>query len=327
MYPAIRMRRLRRSAGIRAMLQETRLDAREFIYPLFVVPGEGVKEEISSMPGVFRLSVDLLPEEMKELKSLHIPAVLLFGIPERKDPEGKVSLDPEGPVPRAVRKIKEVQPDMIVMTDVCLCEYTTHGHCGVLNARGEIDNDKTLPILTAQALVHASAGADWIAPSDMMDGRVSAIRRALDEEGYTDVGVMSYAVKFASSFYGPFRDAAECAPQFGDRKSYQMQPANAREAMKEAALDVEEGADILMVKPALAYLDIVRQVKDRYQLPTAAYHVSGEYAMVKAAAKMGWLDEEKTMMESLLAIKRGGADLIITYYAKEAARILREELL
>ena len=325
MYPKIRMRRMRRTPALRALLQETVLTTDDFIYPLFIVAGNNVKEEVSSLPGVFRLSVDQLAEEMKEVTSLGIRAVLLFGIPEQKDDNGDCSLDPEGPVPRAVREIKACCPDLVVITDVCLCEYTTHGHCGLLNDKGEVDNDRTLPVLTAQALVHAEAGADFVAPSDMMDGRVAAIRCALDEKGFTDVGIIAYAAKFASSFYGPFRDAADCAPKSGDRKAYQMNPANAMEAVREVALDVEEGADMVMVKPALAYLDIVYRVKEQFRMPVAAYHVSGEYAMVKAAAKLGWIDEEKVMMESLLSIKRGGADLIITYYAKEAANIIRRE--
>ena len=325
MVPVVRMRRMRRNPAIRALVRETRLHTEDLIYPLFIVAGEGVREEISSLPGVFRHSVDCLKQELDEISALGIRAVLLFGIPAEKDDTGQCSLDSNGPVQRAVREIKKQYPDMIVITDGCLCEYTTHGHCGLLNEAGEVDNDRTLPVLVAQALTHAEAGADMVAPSDMMDGRVGAIRKALDEKGFTDVSVMAYAAKFASAFYGPFREAADCAPQFGDRKAYQMDPANGREAIREVALDVEEGADIVMVKPALAYLDIVQKIKERFQMPTAAYHVSGEYAMIKAAAKNGWLDEERTMMESLLSIRRGGADLIITYYAKEAARLLKEE--
>ena len=324
MYPKVRMRRMRRSAALRDLVRETHLHTEDLIYPLFVVAGEGIREEISSLPGVFRYSVDRLKPELDEINGLGIRAVLLFGIPAEKDDTGQCSLDVEGPVQRAIREIKRTYPEMIVITDVCLCEYTTHGHCGVLTEAGEVDNDRTLPVLVEQAISHAECGADLVAPSDMMDGRVGAIRRALDEKGFTHVGVMAYAAKFASAFYGPFREAADCAPQFGDRKAYQMDPANSMEAIREVALDVEEGADIVMVKPALAYLDIVHKVKERFQMPTAAYHVSGEYAMIKAAAQMGWMDEERTMMESLLSIRRGGADLIITYYAKEAARILKE---
>ena len=324
MYPNVRMRRMRKSAVLRSLVRETHLHTEDLIYPLFIVAGEGVREEISSLPGVFRHSVDRLKPELDELCALGIRAVLLFGIPEQKDDTGQCSLETDGPVQRAIREIKAQCPEMIVMTDVCLCEYTTHGHCGLLTETGEVDNDRTLPVLVAQALSHAECGADLVAPSDMMDGRVGAIRKALDEQGFTDVGIMAYAAKFASAFYGPFREAADCAPQFGDRKAYQMDPANSMEAMREVALDVKEGADIVMVKPALAYLDIVHKIKERFQMPTAAYHVSGEYAMVKAAAQRGWLDEERAMMESLLSIRRGGADLIITYYAKEAARILKE---
>ena len=324
MYPQVRMRRMRRTNGIRALVQEVRLHAEDLICPLFVVTGEDVKEEISSLPGVYRFSVDRLKEELQEMTALGIRAVLLFGIPAVKDETGDSSLDENGPVQCAVRMIKKEFPELIVMTDVCLCEYTTHGHCGLLNDQGEVDNDRTLPVLVKQALSHARAGADFVAPSDMMDGRVDAIRKALDAEGFTDTGVMAYAAKYASAFYGPFREAADCAPKFGDRKAYQMNPANRREAMREVALDVEEGADIVMVKPALAYLDIVYQIRERFQMPTAAYHVSGEYAMVMAAARLGWIDGERTMMESLISMKRAGADLIITYYAKEAVRILKE---
>lgn len=324
MYPIVRMRRMRRTESIRALMRQTRLHAEDFIYPLFVTFGEGVKEEISSLPGVYRFSVDMLTQEVKEVASLGIKAVLLFGIPEEKDDTGQCSVSDNGPVQCACRAIKKECPEMIVMTDVCLCEYTTHGHCGILNAKGEVDNDLTLPVLVTQALSHARAGADFVAPSDMMDGRVGAMRKALDEAGFTDVGVMSYAAKYASAFYGPFREAADCAPKFGDRKAYQMDPANSLEAMREVGLDVEEGADIVMVKPALAYLDIVSKIKERFRMPTAAYHVSGEYAMVKAAGRLNWIDEERTMMEALLSMKRAGADLIITYYAKEAVRILKE---
>lgn len=325
MFPIQRMRRMRRNETVRGMMQETRLSVWDLVYPLFVVPGTGVKKEIPSLPGVYQFSVDLLEAEAREIVALGIPAVLLFGLPAQKDPEGLCSVHPHGPVQEAIRLLKEKFPQLVVITDVCLCEYTTHGHCGVLTGSGEVDNDATLSILAEQAVSHAEAGADWVAPSDMMDGRVAAIRQALDENGYERVAILSYAAKFASSFYGPFRDAADCAPQFGDRKAYQMNPGNGAEALREVALDIEEGADAVMVKPALAYLDIVRQVRDCFGMPTAAYHVSGEYAMVKAAAREGWLDEKAVMMEALLSIKRAGADLIITYYAKEAARILGRE--
>ncbi len=324
MFPIQRMRRLRRTETLRGMMQITRLAAWDFILPLFVCPGTGIKHEIESLPGVFQFSVDQLEEEAADVVSLGIPAVLLFGLPEKKDPEGVCSCNDEGPVQRAVRVLKEKFPQLVVITDVCLCEYTTHGHCGILTETGEVDNDATLEMLAEQAVSHACAGADIVAPSDMMDGRVMAIRQALDENGFENTAIMSYAAKFASAFYGPFRDAADCAPKFGNRRAYQMSAGNAEEALREVALDIEEGADIVMVKPALPYLDIVKGVRERFGMPTAAYHVSGEYAMVKAAARNGWLDEEAVMMESLLAIKRAGADLIITYYAKEAARILRE---
>ena len=324
MFPIQRMRRLRRTETLRGMMQITRLAAWDFILPLFVCPGTGIKHEIESLPGVFQFSVDRLEEEAADVVSLGIPAVLLFGLPEKKDPEGVCSCNDEGPVQRAVRMLKEKFPQLVVITDVCLCEYTTHGHCGILTETGEVDNDATLEMLAEQAVSHARAGADMVAPSDMMDGRVMAIRQALDENGFENTAIMSYAAKFASAFYGPFRDAADCAPKFGNRRAYQMSSGNAEEALREVALDIEEGADIVMVKPALPYLDIVKGVRERFGMPTAAYHVSGEYAMVKAAARNGWLDEEAVMMESLLAIKRAGADLIITYYAKEAARILRE---
>ena len=322
MYPVSRMRRLRKNAALRDMVRETSLSAKDLIYPLFVCEGDGKKEEISSLPGVYRFSVDMLAPEIADIYRLGIPAVILFGLPAEKDAHGDCSLDDDGVVQKAIRLIKKECPEMIVVTDVCLCEYTTHGHCGILDNDHNVDNDLTVAQLAKQAVSHAKAGADMVAPSDMMDGRVGAIRKALDAEGFTDVSVMSYAAKFASSFYGPFRDAADCAPQFGDRKAYQMDPANALEAMREVALDIEEGADIVMVKPALAYLDIVRMVKDRFGMTTAAYHVSGEYAMVKAAEEKGWIDGKTVMRESLLSMKRAGADLIITYYAKELAKEL-----
>ena len=325
MFPIQRMRRMRRNETLREMMQETRLSVWDLAAPLFVVPGIGMKREISSLPGVYQFSVDELEKEAGELAQAGVPAVLLFGLPETKDEEGACSVNPQGPVQRAVRMFKQKFPQIVVITDVCLCEYTTHGHCGILNENGEVDNDATLSVLAEQAVSYAEAGADWVAPSDMMDGRVAAIRQALDENGFEQVSILSYAAKFASSFYGPFREAADCAPKFGSRKAYQMNPGNGNEALREVELDIEEGADVVMVKPAMAYLDIVSRVKETFHMPTAAYHVSGEYAMVKAAAQNGWIDEEAVMMETLLSIKRAGADLIITYYAKQAARILNQQ--
>ncbi|MBW2303258.1 MAG: porphobilinogen synthase [Deltaproteobacteria bacterium] len=322
----IRPRRLRKSPALRAMVRETSLSVRDFICPLFVQHGKNIKAPIPSMPGQYRFSVDRIIEEVEEIRSLGIPAVLLFGLPETKDPEGTCSYQEDGVVQRAVRAIKEKVPDMVVFTDVCLCEYTDHGHCGIIK-EGRVDNDATLEVLARQAVSHARAGADFVAPSDMMDGRVAAVRAALDENGLQDTGVMSYAAKYASAFYGPFREAADSAPQFGDRRDYQMDPANGREALKEIFLDIEEGADIVMIKPALSYLDIVRSVREECLLPLAAYNVSGEYSMIKAAAEKGWIDGEGVMMESLFSIKRAGADLIITYFAKEAAEVLRRNLL
>jgi len=318
-----RPRRLRRTATLRRMLRETRLRREDFIYPMFVAPGKGVRVEVPSMPGVFRLSTDLVVDEAREVVDLGIPAVLLFGLPRTKDDTGSEAAAPRGTVQQAVARLKKHTPELVVITDVCLCGYTTHGHCGLIH-EGEVDNDATLEVLAQVAVSHAEAGADMVAPSDMMDGRVVAIREALDERGFEMVPIMSYAVKYASSFYGPFRDAAESAPQFGDRRGYQMDPANAREAVREAALDVEEGADILMVKPALPYLDIISQLAAEFDQPLAAYQVSGEYAMIKAAAAKGWLDEEAVMLESLTAIKRAGADLILTYFAKQAAAFLEK---
>ncbi|RPI74598.1 MAG: porphobilinogen synthase [Desulfobacteraceae bacterium] len=321
----IRPRRLRQSAGLRAMLQETRLAPRNFISPLFVVSGKGVKEPIAAMPGQYHFSVDTLVKEISELKQNGILSVLLFGIPDQKDAKASRAYADDGIVPQAVKAIKDKLPEMTVITDVCLCAYTDHGHCGVATPDGRIDNDATLDLLARQALSHAKAGADFTAPSDMMDGRVAAIRAALNQHHFPDVGIISYAVKYASAFYGPFREATDCAPQFGDRKTYQMDPANTREALKEALLDIEEGADMIMVKPALAYLDIISLVRVECLLPVVAYNVSGEYSMVKAAAEKGWLDETKIMLEMLLSIKRAGADLIVTYFAKEAAAALRDE--
>lgn len=320
----IRPRRLRRTSAIRDMVRETTLSVKDFIAPLFVKHGKGVKDPISSMPGQYQFSVDTIVKEAGELWSLGIPAVILFGLPDEKDGTGSRSWAEDGIVQRAVAAIKESLPEMVVMTDVCLCEYTDHGHCGVI-MNGVVDNDATLELLARQALSHVRAGADFVAPSDMMDGRVAAIRTALDQEGYQDIGILSYAVKYASAFYGPFRDAADSAPQFGDRTGYQMDPANLLEALKEAELDMEEGADMIMVKPAMPYLDIISRVREVSLLPLAAYNVSGEYAMVKAAAEKGWIDGERVMMEMLISIKRAGADLILTYFAKEAGKRLNIE--
>jgi porphobilinogen synthase len=303
------------------MIRETSLSPADLIYPAFVCPGKGVKKEISAMPGCFQESVDGIVKNAKETLSLGVPAMLLFGIPEHKDEQGSSAWDDHGPVQEAIRAIKDAVPEMYVITDVCMCEYTSHGHCGVIEG-GEVLNDPTLELLAKEAVSHAKAGVDMVAPSDMMDGRVEVIRDALDEEGFSEVPIMSYAAKYASAFFGPFREAAESTPQFGDRRSYQMDPSNRREALKEVALDVEEGADIIMVKPALPYLDIIADVRADFDLPVAAYNVSGEYSMVKAAGKLGWIDEERVMMEVLISIKRAGADLILTYHAKEAAKLL-----
>ena len=321
---APRLRRLRRSTSMRRMVRETAFTADDFIYPLFLVEGTGLVQPISSMPGQAQRSVDILPQEIDELSSLGIPAVLLFGIPGHKDATGSGAWNPQGPVQRAIGAIKRRSPQTVVIADVCLCEYTDHGHCGVLSPEGEVLNDDTLALLARSAVSFADAGADIVAPSAMMDRQVAAIRAGLDAAGHDEVAILAYAAKFASAFYGPFREAAQSAPQFGDRRAYQMDPANGREALREVALDVEEGADMLMVKPAGPYLDIVRQVRDQYELPLAAYQVSGEYAMLKAASQNGWLDEKRAALESLTAIKRAGADLIITYYAKDAARWLEE---
>jgi porphobilinogen synthase len=317
-----RHRRLRRTEAIRGLVRETRLSAESLVYPMFVCEGSGVRREVRSMPGVCQLSVDETVKEAAAAKADGVPAVLLFGLPAHKDPGGTLASDPEGPVQSAVRAIKREIPSLVVITDVCLCEYTSHGHCGLLDGE-EILNDVTVDQLVKAALSHAVAGADIVAPSDMMDGRVGAIRRALDERGLDQIGIMSYAAKYCSAFYGPFRDAADSAPQFGDRRSHQMDPANVEEALREVEQDIEEGADIVMVKPAVAYLDVISKVKTRFGLPTAAYHVSGEYAMIKAAAANGWIDEQRAMMETLTSISRAGADIIITYYARDAARLLR----
>lgn len=304
------------------MVRETALSVKDFVAPLFVKPGEELRDPIRSMPGQYQFSVDTLVDEGEALWELGIPAVILFGLPDAKDATGSRSWADDGIVQMAVRALKERLPDMVVITDVCLCEYTDHGHCGLIRG-GEVDNDATLELLARQAVSHARAGADIVAPSDMMDGRVAAIRRALDDARFSSVGILSYAVKYASAFYGPFREAADSAPQFGDRTTYQMDPANAREALKEARLDIEEGADMIMVKPALAYLDIIRRVREISVLPLAAYQVSGEYAMIKAAAANGWLDERRVMLESLTAIKRAGADIILTYFARDAGVLMR----
>lgn len=338
-HPLSRPRRLRTTPALRSMLRETDLSPADFIYPLFVRPGREVRQEIASMPGVYQWSVDRLPPEVEQLSSLGVPAVILFGIPNYKDAAGSESYDPQGIVQQAIRAIKQASSEVIVLTDVCLCEYTDHGHCGLLNDRdgnggasdphlpqGYLLNDPTLGVLGRVALSHAEAGADIVAPSGMIDGMVAAIRQALDGASFEHVPILSYAVKYASAFYGPFREAAESPPSFGDRKSHQMDPANTREALREAALDVNEGADLLMVKPALPYLDVIHRVRTTFpQVPLAAYNVSGEYAMLKAAAANGWLDERRVVLETLTSIKRAGADLILTYHAKEAARWLHEE--
>lgn len=323
-FPSYRPRRLRRTATLRAMVRETSLDVNDLIYPMFVEFGTGVRREVSSMPGVFNISLDMLPAEIDELRALGIPAVILFGIPASKDEAGSGAFAEDGIVQQAIRIIKAHDPDFYVITDVCMCEYTSHGHCGALDDSGCVMNDVTLEMLASTALSHAEAGADMVAPSDMMDGRVGAIRAALDADGFTDVPIMAYSAKYSSAYYGPFRDAADSAPTFGDRQAYQMDPANSEEALRETALDIDEGCDIVMVKPALAYMDIIRRVKDEFGYPTCAYNVSGEYAMVKAAAANGWVDEKRIVLETLLGFKRAGADLIITYHAKDAARWLKE---
>jgi len=320
-FPEYRPRRMRRSEPLRTLIRETSVAAGQLIYPLFVVPGKKIRRPISSMPGVFQLSVDQLAKEAAELLGLGVNSVILFGIPEEKDGAGSGAHAKDGIVQRAVRELKNKAPELVVITDVCLCEYTDHGHCGFLIGN-EVDNDTTLEILAKTALSHAQAGADIVAPSDMMDGRVAEIRAALDENNFEMTPIMAYSVKYASAFYGPFREAAESTPQFGDRRGYQMDPANSREALREATLDVDEGADILIVKPALAYLDILSRLRDEFDLPLAAYHVSGEFAMIKAAAENGWIDEERVMYETMLSIRRAGADMIITYFAKDMAKLL-----
>ncbi len=321
-FPSYRPRRLRRNENIRRMVRETHLRVDDLIYPMFSAFGKNIKKEISSMPGIYQQSIENIVVEAKEVHALGIPAVVLFGIPETKDAVGSDAYCATGIIQNTVRAIKENVPELTVITDVCMCEYTDHGHCGIIKD-GDVDNDSTLELLAAEALSHAQAGADIVAPSDMMDGRVAAIRDILDENGFEHIPVMSYAVKYASGYYGPFREAAESTPEFGDRRSYQMDPANRLEALREAKQDVSEAADFLMVKPALAYLDVLRELKDNFDLPLVAYNVSGEYSMVKAAAEKGWIDGDRVMMETLLGMKRAGADLIITYHAKEAARLLR----
>ena len=316
-----RPRRLRRTPALRALVRETHLEPAQFIYPLFVCPGEGVNKPIGSMPGVAQMSVDEIVREVGAAAGDGVTSVLLFGLPAHKDERGSGASDPQGPVQQAVRGIRAAHPATVVITDVCLCEYTSHGHCGIVT-NGDVENDATVDLLVAEALSHAEAGADIVAPSDMMDGRIGAIRDALDAAGYGQIAIMSYAAKYASAFYGPFREAAESTPSFGDRRSHQMDPANALEALRQVAMDIEQGADMVMVKPALPYLDILWRVKDTFGLPTAAYHVSGEYSMVKAAGANGWIDEARAMMESLISIRRAGADAIITYYAREASRRL-----
>jgi len=324
LFPEYRPRRLRRTENIRSLVRETHLTVNDLIYPFFICEGENIKQEVRSMPEVYRFSIDKVLEEIKEATQLGIKAVLLFGIPDKKDEVGTSAYIEKGIIQKAVRAIKDKFPELIVITDVCLCEYTSHGHCGIIK-NGEVDNDLTLEVLAKIAVSHAKAGADIVAPSDMMDGRVGRIREALDEAGFSHVAIMSYAVKYCSAFYGPFREAAESAPKFGDRRSYQMDPANSREALREASLDIEEGADIIMVKPAMPYLDIIKMLRNEFNYPIAAYQVSGEYAMIKAASKLGWLDEEKILWESLISIKRAGADLIITYFAKKIAEKLNEK--
>jgi porphobilinogen synthase len=320
-FPIYRPRRLRRNEKLRELIRETSLEPRNFIYPLFVGPGRDKVQPIPSMPGVAQWSVDRVAKECADVQSLGVPAVILFGIPERKDAVGSEAYADDGVVQQAIRAIKEKLPDLLVITDVCLCEYTDHGHCGVIK-NSDVDNDSTLELLAKEALSHVQAGADIIAPSDMMDGRVGAIRKALDDHGFTQTPIMAYAAKYASGFYGPFREAAESTPQFGDRRSYQMDPANADEALREVELDIREGADIVMVKPALAYLDVIYRVKEEFGYPVAAYNVSGEYSMIKAAGQQGWIDEQRIMMEVLFAIRRAGADMILSYFAKDAARLL-----
>jgi porphobilinogen synthase len=320
-FPTHRPRRLRRTEALRGFVRETRLSTSGLVYPMFAGPGTKVRKEVSSMPGIFQQSVDQIAEECREVAGLGIPAVILFGLPDKKDEVGSEASDPNGAVQRAIETIRKAKLGLLVITDVCLCEYTSHGHCGVIE-KGDVANDPSVERLAAAALSHARAGADIVAPSDMMDGRVGAIRKKLDANGFEDVAILSYAAKYCSGFYGPFREAAQSAPQFGDRRSYQMDPANAREALREVALDLEEGADMIMVKPALPYLDIIQRVRERFDVPVAAYNVSGEYAMVKAAARNGWIDEQRVVLEILTGIQRAGAEIVLTYHAKDVARWL-----
>ena len=320
-YPTKRLRRLRYNPIVRDLVRETKLSKNDLIYPMFITHGENIKNEVKSMPGVFQLSIENAIEECKELVNLGIKAIILFGIPEHKDEVGSDAYSETGIIQRAIRAIKAEVKELLIITDVCLCEYTSHGHCGLIRGN-EILNDETVSLLAKEAISHAEAGADMIAPSDMMDGRIAAIRKGLDYKGFTNIPIMSYAVKYSSGYYGPFRDAADSSPSFGDRRSHQMDIANAQEAIREAESDIEEGADIIMVKPAGAYLDIIKEVKDKFQMPTAAYQVSGEYSMIKAAGKLGWIDEERVMIESLIGIKRAGADMILTYFAKDVAKYL-----
>ncbi|MBN1376125.1 MAG: porphobilinogen synthase [Dehalococcoidia bacterium] len=322
-FPQLRMRRLRNTEALRSLVRENYLDVGDLVYPLFIVEGKGIKQEILSMPGVFHFSVDRLSKEVEELSMLGVPAVILFGVVNKKDETGSGAYHPKGVVQRAIHAIKKAAPQMLIITDICLCEYTSHGHCGLIR-NGYVDNDSTLPLLARMALSHVQSGADVVAPSDMMDGRVKAIRETLDENGFIKTPILAYSAKYASGFYGPFREAAGSAPQFGDRKSYQMDPGNSREAMREIEQDIAEGADIVMVKPALSYLDVIRTARNRFDYPLAAYNVSGEYSMVKAAAAMGWLDEKRVVMEILGSIKRAGADIILTYHAKQLAGWLKE---
>ena len=319
-----RTRRLRTTGGIRSLVRENQLKVDDLIYPIFIEEGKGIKKEIESMPGIFRFSLDILPEELDAVKELGIRAIILFGIPDSKDEIGSETWNDQGIIQKSIRFIKKHYPELYVITDVCFCEYTSHGHCGIIH-NNDVDNDATLKNLSKQAISHARAGADMVAPSGMMDGMIRTLRESLDKEGFYQLPIMSYAVKYSSSYYGPFRDAADSAPSFGDRRTYQMDPANRREAFREADFDKEEGADILMVKPALSYLDIIRDLRNNYNIPIACYNVSGEYAMIKAAGEKDWIDEKKVMMESLLSMKRAGADLIITYFAKDVARLLREQ--
>ncbi|MBI1736092.1 MAG: porphobilinogen synthase [Candidatus Rokubacteria bacterium] len=324
-HPLFRPRRLRETALLRRLTRETTLSVDDLVYPLFAVHGRGIREPIASMPGQARLSIDELVKDVKDVAGMGIPGVLLFGLPAEKDARGSEAWADDGIVQQAVRAVKDTVPDLLVITDVCLCQYTSHGHCGVVDQDGTVKNDPSLELIARVAVSHADAGSDMVAPSDMMDGRVAAIRDALDESNFTETPIMAYSAKYASAFYGPFRDAADSAPQFGDRRSYQMDPANAVEALREIALDVDEGADIVMVKPALPYLDVISRAKAEFGVPLAAYSVSGEYAMIKAAAQLGWLDEERSMMEALTAIRRAGADIVITYFARDVARILERE--